>query len=79
MFANGFRDFALGLRQVQKFRDVCNVDMFDAGRTVTAVDAMPFPTDFWETREGQRVIFFLCSGVFVSDGLIELFDGMCAR
>lgn len=79
MFSDGFGDFILGLGQVQKFGNVCNIDMFDARRAMTAVNAMPLPTDFGEAREGQRVIFFLCGSVFVGDGLIELLDGMRTR
>ena len=78
MFAHSFGHSSLSLGKVQKFRDGGNVDFFDARRTVTAINAMPLPTDFREARESQRVIFFSGGGSFVSNALLELLKRRCA-
>ena len=73
MLAHRFRHAALRLCKVQKFCDRRHVDAIRAGSAVTAVHAVPFPTDFREGRKHRGVVALLLRRIFVIQRRFELF------
>lgn len=78
MFAHGFRQIALGKRQVEQTRNLRHVYSGRAGRAMAAIHAMAFPAYARKTGQGFCIIALGRCGIGIIKACLNFLNAVGA-